>query len=63
MTGRPRTSTVVLIGLFLGVFALWVLVSPAPAPAGTTQPARSYTPGYAPARSPASAHPASPARS
>ena len=38
MTGRPRTSTLVLIGLFLAVFALWVLVRPVSAPAGTVQP-------------------------
>jgi len=29
--GRPRTSTLVLIGLFLGFFALYVLVRPATA--------------------------------
>ena len=36
---RPRTSTLVLIGLFLGVLALYVLVRPAPAPAADVQPA------------------------
>jgi cytoskeletal protein RodZ len=30
---RPRTSTLVLIGLFVGVFALYILVRPIPAPA------------------------------
>jgi len=39
MTGRPRTSTLVLIGLFLAVLALYVLVRPVSAPAGTVQPA------------------------
>ena len=63
MTGRPRTSTIVLIGLFVGVFALYILVRPQSAPAGATQPASGNTPSYVPARSPASAHPASPTRS
>jgi hypothetical protein len=29
VTGRPRTSTVVLIGLFVAVLALWIVVRPA----------------------------------
>src|SRR5258708_4997544 len=37
MTGRPRTSTLVLIGLFLGALALYILARPASAPAGTVQ--------------------------
>ena len=36
---RPRTSTIVLAGLFLAVLALYILVRPAPAPAGAAQPA------------------------
>jgi len=37
MSGRPRTSTMVLMGLFVGVFALYVLVRPAST--GKTEPA------------------------
>ena len=37
MIERPRNSTIVLIALFLGVLALYVWVSPTPAPAGTVQ--------------------------
>jgi hypothetical protein len=29
MTRRPRTSTLVVIGLFLGVLALYILIRPA----------------------------------
>lgn len=35
--GRPRTSTLVLIGLFAGVFALYILVRPVQAPAANVQ--------------------------
>ena len=34
MSGRPRTSTLVISGLFLAVLALYILVRPVPAPAG-----------------------------
>src|SRR5271165_401105 len=51
MTGRPRTSTLVLIGLFLGVLALWVLVRPVPAPAGTGQQTVDPTPASVPSTS------------
>jgi hypothetical protein len=34
---RPRTSTLVLIGLFLAVFALYLLVRPVQATGGTTK--------------------------
>jgi hypothetical protein len=39
MTGRPRTSTLVISGLFLAVLALYILVRPVPtaAPAGSSQ--------------------------
>jgi len=45
--GRPRTSTLVLIGLFVGVFALYILVRPTPAPAANVQPANT-TPSHQP---------------
>ena len=32
MTRRPRTSTLVLMGLFLGVLTLYILISPVPVP-------------------------------
>ena len=40
MSGRPRTSTLVISGLFLAVLALYILVRPVPRPASadTTQP-------------------------
>lgn len=44
---RPRTSTLVLIGLFVGVFALYFMVRPVPTPAANVQPvtpARSHQP-------------------
>ena len=46
MSGRPRTSTLVISGLFLAVLALYILVSPGPvpAPAGTTQPPANTSP-------------------
>lgn len=34
---RPRTSTLVLIALFVGVFALYILVRPVPAPAANVE--------------------------
>ena len=42
MSGRPRTSTLVISGLFLAVLALYILVRPVtpPTSAGTTQSAR-----------------------
>ena len=59
ITGRPRTSTLVLIGLFLGFFALYITVRPVtasntgnvqqgnPAPAQTpTTPAYTQTPRH-----------------
>jgi cytoskeletal protein RodZ len=39
ITGRPRTSTLVLMGLFLGFLALYVMVRPATVNAGNVQPA------------------------
>jgi hypothetical protein len=52
VTGRPRKSTLVLIGLFLGFFALYVLVRPATASnTGNVQqdnPAPTQTPAYTP---------------
>jgi hypothetical protein len=53
MTGRPRTSTIVIIGLFLGVLVLYVLVRPAPA--GSLQPVDNQGPApSAPAVTPSS---------
>ena len=46
MTGRPRTSTLLLMGLFLGVLALYFLISPVPTP--TTSPAPAVSPSYTP---------------
>ena len=58
--GRPRTSTIVLIVLFLGVLALYLVVRPLPVPAGTpaqdgtsvstTSPSTSRSPTPAPSR-------------
>jgi len=36
MSGRPRTSTLVISGLFLAVLALYILVRPVPPPASMT---------------------------
>jgi cytoskeletal protein RodZ len=68
ITGRPRTSTLVLIGLFLGFFALYITVRPVtasntgnvqqgnPAPAQTpTTPAYNQTPRHH-AQSPTPSH-------
>ena len=46
MSGRPRTSTLVISGLFLAVLALYILVRPVtpPASAGTTQPGYHFFP-------------------
>ena len=61
-TGRPRTSTLVLIGLFLGVFTLYIWVRPVSTSAANVQPAvtpgptRTYDP--VPTRSPGSPAPA-----
>ena len=43
---RPRTSTLVLIGLFLAVFALWLYVRPAPV--DTASAAADTTPAATP---------------
>ncbi|MBO0818645.1 MAG: hypothetical protein J2P30_26215 [Actinobacteria bacterium] len=54
--GRPRTSTVVLIGLFLAVLALWVVVRPAnvtsTTPTGNTQSTKGSPAGGSPAPTP-----------
>ena len=65
--GRPRTSTLVLIGLFVGVFALYILVRPVSAadmreaPAApshqpyvpkTYSPSPTRTPSHSPTPSP-----------
>ena len=42
MTGRPRTSTFVLTGLFLAVLALYILVRPVPVSAVSPEP--TYSP-------------------
>lgn len=72
ITGRPRTSTLVLIGLFIGVLALYILVRPVQStPAGNVQQNVNPTPTYAPAsgrasqptQSPAPAHSSSPSSS
>jgi cytoskeletal protein RodZ len=68
ITGRPRTSTLVLIGLFLGFFALYITVRPVtasntgnvqqgnPAPAQTpATPAYNQTPRHH-AQSPTPSH-------
>ena len=58
MSGRPRTSTLVISGLFLAVLALYILVRPVtpPASAGTTQPAANPSP-TAPAPTPTQTSP------
>jgi hypothetical protein len=56
MSRRPRTSTFVLMGLFLGVLALYVVVRPVPAgtagtpaqPTQTASPSPSKTPSKTP---------------
>ena len=77
MTRRPRTSTLVLIGLFLGVLALYICVRPVDEstaqPTGNTAPAATnpvpaYTPSPTPtrptpSRSPSPSRTASPSRS
>src|SRR4029079_15803565 len=57
MSGRPRTSTLVISGLFLAVLALYILVRPVPPPAsadttqpGTTSSSSSSSTATAPAR-------------
>ena len=67
VAGRPRTSTVVLIGLFLGVFALWIVVRPATAtsttPTGNTQSTTGNPAGGSPTPTPAGTRsPASPSQ-
>jgi hypothetical protein len=71
MTVRPRTSTLVIIGLFLAVLALYILVRPGsastvqhtrhakPAPTSTT-PAPAVRPSPAPTPSRTPGHSASP---
>ena len=54
MSGRPRTSTLLLAGLFLAMLALYILVRPVPAPAGSPEPAASAVSTPSPARSAAS---------
>jgi hypothetical protein len=44
---RPRTSTLVLIGLFVGVLALYFLVRPLPAPAANMRQV-TQTPSHQP---------------
>ncbi|HEY7263736.1 MAG TPA: hypothetical protein VH589_19905 [Trebonia sp.] len=66
--GRPRTSTVVLIGLFLAVLALWIVVRPATAtsttPTGNVQSTTGSPAGGSPTPTPAGtrapSHPQSP---
>jgi hypothetical protein len=70
MSRRPRTSTFVLMGLFLGVLALYVVVRPVPAgtagtpaqPTQTASPSPSKTPtptgqAAAPAATPSPSQP------
>lgn len=47
---RPRTSTLIISGLFLAVLALYILVRPIPVPAATVQPA--VTPSSTPTVTP-----------
>jgi cytoskeletal protein RodZ len=69
MSKRPRTSTIVLAVLFLGVFALYILVRPvsvqeAGQSAGTPTSPTSPTPSASsPARSPSPSHSPRPSRS
>jgi hypothetical protein len=55
MSKRPRTSTIVLTVLFLGVLALYFLVRPTPVPAAQT----TGTPAYVPSTTPSAPTPAS----
>lgn len=50
MSGRPRTSTLIISGLFLAILALYILVRPVPVPAATVQPA--VTPSATPTGTP-----------
>jgi hypothetical protein len=69
MSKRPRTSTIVLAVVFLGVFALYILVRPpsvqlAAQPGGTQTSVASPTPSASsPARSPSPSHSPRPSRS
>ena len=75
MTMRPRNSTLVLLGLFLAVLALYVLYSPPQVTAGTPQapqPTQGHTPDPStvpatpspkPTRSPRPTRSATPSRS
>jgi hypothetical protein len=54
MTGRARTSTLVISGLFLAVLALYFLVRPVQVPAGEPQPYVSPTRSAAPTLTPSS---------
>ena len=38
MNGRPRTSTLIISGLFLAILALYILVRPVPVLAAQVQP-------------------------
>lgn len=64
MSKRPRTSSIVLTAVFLGVLALYFLVRPASAPGA--QPTGTQTPvpsAPSPARSPGPARSPRPSRS
>jgi hypothetical protein len=37
VSGRPRTSTLIIAGLFLAILALYILVRPVPVPAAQVQ--------------------------
>jgi cytoskeletal protein RodZ len=69
MSKRPRTSTIVLAVLFLGVFALYILVRPVSVPAaaqptGTPTSVPSLTTSApSPSRSPSPSHSPRPSRS
>ena len=69
MSKRPRTSTIVLAVVFLGVLALYILVRPVPVtaadqPTGTQTSVPRPTPSASsPARSPSPSHSPRPSRS
>jgi cytoskeletal protein RodZ len=63
MSKRPRTSTIVLAVVFLGVLALYILVRPVPVTAAD-QPTGTHTSGPSPTPSASSpVHSPSPSRS
>jgi hypothetical protein len=53
VSGRPRTSTLIISGLFLAILALYILVRPVPVPAAQVQPGatQSSTPAVSPSPS------------